>query len=121
MKFRLTSPSLKLTENDVEKACKDLLQYRHFYPLRVQSGLFPTPDSLCPECRRRARWIRVGEPGIPDYVIPRFFVEVKAPGKSLNIQQREKIDLLTKHWDLKTAVIDSVDELLTWLAQQKEL
>jgi hypothetical protein len=29
--------------------------------LRQQSGLFPLPDRLCDECRRRVRWIRIDD------------------------------------------------------------
>ena len=121
MHFRLRSPKIRLSENDIEKACKQLLQYHHFYAVRQQSGLFPAPGNLCDNCRRNARWIRVGEPGIPDYVIPRFFLETKAPGKKLSDIQREKILLLETQWNLKTAVVESLDELLAWLARHGEL
>src|SRR5215813_10342973 len=53
-RFRLTSPRVKLVENDVERACVDLLRLRGYYVVRLQSGLFRTPDG---------RWIRIGEPG----------------------------------------------------------
>jgi len=111
--FRLRSPKIKLSENDVEKACLDLLRVRHLYPLRQQSGLFWTPD--------KTRRIRVGEPGIPDYVIPRFFLEVKAPGREVSEVQREKIWTLKQHWGLETVVVASVEELIEWLALHGEL
>lgn len=115
MKFRLTPPKIKLSENDVEKACLDLLRVRHFYPLRQQSGLFKTPEI------RSSRYVRIGEPGIPDYCIPRFFVEVKRPGESLSEAQKEKIWTLKEHWGLETAVIENVDELIEWLTHHHEL
>ena len=61
----------------------------------------------------------MGEPGIPDYAIPRFFVEVKRPGGTLSEVQRAKIEQLQEHWGLETAVVESLDELLQWLARQK--
>ena len=41
-RFRLTGDKLKLSENDVERACLDLLRYRRFYPVRLNSGKFKT-------------------------------------------------------------------------------
>ena len=111
MKFRLTSSKLKLTENDVEKACLDVLRAHGFYPLWQQSGKFWTLD--------KKRVITVGEPGIPDYVIPWGFVEVKAPNRDVSEVQRQKIWTLEQHWGLETAVVQSVDQLLEWLAQQQ--
>lgn len=108
-RFRLTSQRIKLSENDVERACLDLLRYRRLYPLRQQSGRFKTSDG---------RWIRVGVPGIPDYVIPKFFVETKAPGGILSDVQRAKIYELHKHWDIETAVVESVEELIEWLEKR---
>lgn len=108
-RFRLTSPKIKLSENDVERACLDLLRYRRLYPLRQQSGQFKTSDG---------RWIRIGVPGIPDYVIPAFFIEVKRPGGLLSEVQRVKIDELNRHWDLETAVVESVEELIAWLGKR---
>lgn len=115
--FRLTPPKIKLTENDVEKACLDVLRLHGFYPVRLQSGVLLAPDRLCATCRNKARWIRVGEPGIPDYVMARFFLEVKRPGGSLSDAQKEKIEQLEKHWKLETAVVESVEELIDWLAR----
>jgi hypothetical protein len=75
--FRLTSP--RLSENDVEAACGDLLRLRGYWVTRVQSGLFRTPDG---------RWVRIGKKGIPDYAAthgfyPGFLLEVKRPGEEL--------------------------------------
>jgi hypothetical protein len=119
-RFKLTSPSWpKLTENDVEKACLDLLLAKGLYPVRLNSGLFPTPDSLCENCRPNARWVRNGEPGIPDYCIPNWFLECKAPGGKLSEEQRIKIVVLRRYWDLDTAVVHDVGELADWLAKLK--
>lgn len=108
--FRLRPPKIQLSENDVEKAVLDVLRLRGHYPLRQQSGLFKTPG-------RQTRFIHVGEVGIPDYAIPKYFVEVKRPGGRLSEVQSRKIALLKQHWHLDTAVVESIDELIEWLAQ----
>ena len=111
--FKLTSPrKLKVVENDVEAAGRDLLRYRRLYPLRQNAGRFKTADN---------RWITIGEPGIPDYVIPRFFVEFKKPGGQLSQVQRDKIYQLETFWDLETAVVESVEDLLRWLGRHPKL
>jgi hypothetical protein len=113
-RFRLRPNEFKPSENDVERACKDLLYLRGYRPLRENSGLFPTPDSLCDQCRAKARWVRVGEPGMPDYSIPRFMMEVKRPGGKLSAEQEAKIFELEIH-GVRVAVVDSAEALLAWL------
>jgi hypothetical protein len=117
-RFRLRSPVIKLTENDVELQCRHVLQVRGFYPLRLNSGRFLAPGRLCDECRRKARWVTIGEPGIPDYVIPQFFLETKRPGGELEDTQKQKIWELEKLWNLQTVVVDDVDTLIKWLDQK---
>ena len=115
--FRLTAPILRLSENDVERQCLDVLQRRGYRPQRQNSGLLVTPERLCPECRAKARWIRVGEPGLPDYIVVKhdFYLEVKRPNGVLSPQQQLKILELEQGWGLKVAVIDSVEALAAWL------
>lgn len=117
--FRLRPPEFKVSENDVERGCLDLLRYHRYWPVRLQSGKFIMPDRAVIEALRRVRvtprWISLGEPGIPDYVIPQFFVETKRPGGGLSQVQRAKILELRRDWDLETAVVESVDELIEWL------
>jgi hypothetical protein len=36
----------RLSENDVERACLDLLRLRGYWVIRQQSGLFKTPVSV---------------------------------------------------------------------------
>ena len=116
-RFRLRPPKVRLVENDVEKQCLDILRYRGFNPVRLHSGRFLAPGRLCDECRASARWLTIGEPGIPDYVIPRFFLETKRPGADLSDAQKKKIWELEKMWDLRTVVVDNVDLLIAWLDQ----
>jgi hypothetical protein len=110
--FRLTAPKVKLVENDVEKACLDLLRLRGYYPVRLQSGLLKTPDG---------RWVRVGEPGLPDYIIVKhdFFLEVKAPGGKLSPAQVEKIFEIEKVRRISVATVDSVERLVEWLQKNR--
>lgn len=105
-RFRLTPPKIRLTENHVERQCLDLLGLRGFKVIRLNSGKFKTKDN---------RWITIGEPGIPDYVIPAWFMEVKRPGGILSDDQSKKIWELEKIWGLQTIVTDNVVELIEWL------
>ena len=109
--FRLTPPPVKLVENDIEKACLDLLWRRGYYPVRLHSGRFKTPDD---------RWITIGEPGLPDYVVVKndFFLETKAPGRKLSPAQVEKIFELEKVRHIDVATVDSVERLVEWLKKR---
>lgn len=113
-RFRLTAPRVKLVENDVEKACIDLLRLRGYYVVRLQSGLLKTPDG---------RWVRIGEPGLPDYVCLKhdFFLETKAPGKKPSSAQIQKAFEIEKCYGIAVATVDSVERLADWLnAREKE-
>lgn len=124
MAFRLTPPKIQLSENDVERACLDLLRYHGYYPLRLPAGQALHADKAILDVLRRAgvkpRWIHLGTPGIPDYAIPLGFVEVKRPGGKLSEVQHEMIDHLSRGWSLETAVVESVEELIPWLGKWKE-
>jgi hypothetical protein len=111
-RFRLTPPRVKLVENDVERACLDLLRLHGYYVVRLQSALLKTPDG---------RWIRVGEPGLPDYVCVKsdFFLEVKAPGRKLSPAQINKIFEL-EACGFRVATIDSVERLEAWLHEHEK-
>jgi hypothetical protein len=106
--FKLRPPQIKLVENDVERQCLDILRLRGFCPIRLNSGKFQTIDG---------RWITIGEKGLPDYVIPLFFVETKRPDGQLSPEQDRKIWELEHIWGVKTAVVDSVAALIEWLDQ----
>ena|SRR5215831_18282455 len=109
--FRLKAPRVPpLREHHVAQACLDYLRVRGYYPVRLNSGLFKTPDG---------RWVRVGEPGLPDYMAihpryPGFFLEVKRPGGVLSADQTRKIQEL-RIYRLSVAVIDNVEALVSWL------
>jgi hypothetical protein len=108
-KFRLKPLRLRLSENDVRKACLDLLRLHQWWPIRQHVGLFKTADQ---------RWIRIGETGDPDYVVikaPSFFLELKRPGGELSHEQIAKIHQLKQFYGLETVVVESVEELMDWL------
>ena len=109
-RFRLTSPRPpKLVENDVERACLDLLRARGYYPVRLQSGRFKTPDD---------RWITIGEPGLPDYAVLKqdFFLETKAPNQQPSAAQIKKAFELEAAYRIRVATVDNVERLAEWLA-----
>jgi hypothetical protein len=115
--FRLTSPKPKLVENDIERQCLDRLRYAGYYPVRLQSGLFKTPD-------RSARFIHIGEIGLPDYIVahperPAFFLEVKRPGGKLSDQQQMKIMELERSYRLRVAVVDRYEALESFLREHE--
>src|SRR5262252_1625358 len=112
-RFRLTSPKIALTENDVERACVDLLRARGYYVVRLQSGLFRTPDG---------RWVRVGEPGLPDYACIKddFFLEVKRPGGKPSAAQIKKVFELEAAHRIQVATVDRVEHLVRWLDEREK-
>jgi hypothetical protein len=109
--FKLRAQKLKLVENDVKKACVDLLGAHGYKALRQQSGGLRTPDG---------RWITVGEPGLPDYAIPAFMVETKRPGARLSEVQQKKIWELENLWKVEVAVVDRVEALAEWLREREQ-
>lgn len=110
-RFRLTSYKPKISENDVERACLQVLALRGWKVMRLPVGLFKTLDG---------RHQSIGELGIPDYValhpnFPGFFLEVKRPGGKLSKVQEIKIEQLQQGYRLAVAVVDSVEALSAWL------
>mgnify|MGYP003659669333 CR=1 FL=1 len=76
-------PTGKLTEADVTSQIKGYLEARGWYAIRLQSG---TVRGVT-----RGTFMRVGKPGLPDWVFVRkwggypihLFCEMKKPGKKL--------------------------------------
>jgi len=102
----LTSPKLPpQKEADIVEAGLAILRYRGFYPMRYPSGKYVTPDGK--------RWIHIPK-GLPDYVVPQFFVEFKRPGGTPSDDQLRRIDEL-KIYGLETAVVDSAEAMRDWL------
>jgi hypothetical protein len=111
----LTAP-LPLAENDVERACLDLLRLRGYWISRQHVGRFRTIDG---------RWIVIGEKGLPDYIVihakyPGFLLEVKRQsGGVLSAEQIVKIQQLTLGYRLRVAVVTSSQELQDWLTRHE--
>src|SRR5215467_6279392 len=105
MPFRLTSPVVKLSENDVEKQCLGYLKLKGYLIRRLHVG--------------RAFWengepLHLGEAGTPDYVAvherhPGFFLEVKRPGGSLNADQERWIWVHKQGYRVAIAVVDRLE------------
>jgi hypothetical protein len=114
--FRLKPPPKpRLSENEIERSCLDILRLRGYLVLRQQSGLFKTPDG---------RWIRLGEKGIPDYAAvhrlhPGFLLEVKRPGGQLSPDQAAKIQELRLGYRIAACVVDSAAALSEWLNEHE--
>lgn len=113
-RFRLTPPTI--SENDVEFGVKQVLQYRGYYVVRLQSGTFKTVDD---------RWQKVGDPGLPDYVAvhpkwPAVFVEVKRPGGKLRETQLQKIWEMQMGYHVAVAVVDSPQALSQFLDEHEQ-
>lgn len=109
--FRLESPTLHLSENDVEQQCKDLLRLHRWEPIRLHAGRFRTLDGK--------RYVTGLPMGTPDYVCihpryPAFYLETKATKRALSKEQEQRrfeISVL----GFTVCKADSVDELADFL------
>lgn len=113
--FRLTSPP-PLKENDVERACLDLLRLRGYWVGRNHCGTFKSADGN--------RWIKGAPKGTPDYTtvhaqFPGFLLEVKRPGADVSDEQKTKIMEIRLGYHLAIAVVDTAEALLVWLEQHE--
>lgn len=111
-RFRLTPPRLRLSENDVESACIDLLRLRGYWVVRLHAGVFRSTDGR--------RWITGVPKGTPDYAAlhhkrPAFLLEVKRPGAKPSPEQETKHFEIRLGYRIAIAVVDSVDTLAGWL------
>ena len=117
--FRLTPPKPpRLNENDVERACLDLLPLRGYFVVRLHAGTFKSADN--------SRWIKGVAKGVPDYAAihqhhPGFLLEVKRPGAKPTPEQERKHEELRICYRLAIVTIDSVEGLLAWLSLHERL
>jgi hypothetical protein len=114
MNFRLKR--FRLREDDVERACIDLLRLRAWWVARLHSGTFKSVDNR--------RWIKGHDKGTPDYAclherFPGFLLEVKRPGEKLSREQTMKHIELQVGYRLAIVVVDSAAGLLAWLDQHE--
>jgi hypothetical protein len=116
-RFRLTPPRPpRLNENDVERACVDVLRYRGYYVIRLHAGRFKTADGR--------RWITGVDKGTPDYAtvherFPGFLLEVKRTGASPTPEQTNKHRELWIGYRLAIVSVDDVAALVLWLDQHE--
>lgn len=106
---------LRRNENSVERQCCDWLRVRHYYPIRLQSGLLRTRDD---------RLIRIGVAGLPDYVVihprfPAFFLETKRPGGAMTPDQKTMAWKLAGY-GLPVAKADDVAVLQAWVTEHEQ-
>lgn len=127
-RFRLTSDKIQLSEKDVVRACLDVLQWRHYWPIRQHVGRFLHADraviQACREARVPLRFATIGEPGDPDWAVmharrPGFFMEMKRPGgKPEEGQQKRHAELALCGFE--TPLIDSKEALDDFLKQYEK-
>lgn len=116
MTFKLTAPKLHVTEKHVAGACLELLQYRGYFPVRLQSGYWKSLDG------KRIR--RMGFPGLPDYVaahaiFPAVFLETKAPQGKLSLAQQQTIWGMTTSYGVAVVTVSNVEALNDWLDEHE--
>jgi hypothetical protein len=102
------------SESDVARRCLRLLRQRGFWITRIHAGLFKSLDG--------ERFIHGPTREHQDYaavIEPSFLLEVKRPGGRLSDVQREKILEIESLHHLKVAVVDSPDQLASWLDQHQ--
>jgi hypothetical protein len=104
----------KLTEAQVTRQCNDWLRCHGWDPRRQQSGLVARPNG--------GRF-RIGEPGLPDYVVLRatapgeaecFWLEYKASRQKPTVHQEIYHEQLRNAGYL-VCVADGVDALAAWV------
>ena len=115
MPFKLRAPRLKVSENDVEKACRDVLNLRGYRLHRLHCGKARFPDGT---------WVQLEEQGMPDWLCvhpahPAFYLETKAPGGALSPAQRWMHKILSA-WRLPVVVVDDAMQLVAWLREHEE-
>jgi len=115
-RWRLTSPVVKLTENDVELACLQVLTIKRYWYAKLHAGTFKSADGL--------RWLKGVPKGTPDYTVHHgrhrgFLLEVKRPGGRLSPDQEVQIAMIRRQFGLPIAVVSTVEELAAWLAEHE--
>ena len=116
--FALTPFKPKISENDVERACLDLLRLRGYWSARLHAGTFKTLDNK--------RFIKGVDKGVPDYclchrIYPGFLLEVKKPGEAPRPEQALRIMEIRMGYSLAIAVVDEVRALDRWLNDHEKI
>ena len=110
-RFRLRAQKIQLSERDVRDACLMLLNLRHYWYRRMNSGLFRTVDG---------RWHTEGQTGDTDYAVlhaqfPGFLLEFKRPGEKLRPEQERRHFEIQLGYQIAIAVVDSKEALEAFL------
>ena len=110
-RFRLTAPKIQPLEKHVVEACITILNLRHYWTKRLNTGVFRTLDG---------RWHTEGTKGDPDYValhrtFPGFLLEFKRPGGKLTPEQYERHYEIRLGYQIDIAIVDSTEALERWL------
>jgi hypothetical protein len=105
------------TENDIEKACLDLLAIRQYFVVRIHCGTFRSAD-----CKR---WLKGADKGTPDYIAahalyPAFLLETKRPGAALGPDQVFRVREIQVGYRIAFVKADSARELRVWLDQHEQ-
>lgn len=115
-RFRLTSPKIQQLEKHVVAACITLLNLRHYWTRRINTGSFRTLDG---------RYHTEGRKGDPDYValhatFPGFLLEFKRPGEKLRPEQEQRHFEIQLGYQIAIAVVDSKEALECWLNEHEK-
>jgi hypothetical protein len=114
--FRLREQKIQLSEKDVVKACIMLLNLRHYWTRRINTGSFLTLDG---------RWHTEGRKGDPDYValhatFPGFLLEFKRPGEKLRPEQEQRHFEIQLGYQIAIVMVDSKEALECWLNEHEK-
>lgn len=112
--FKLKPPAVD--ENMVEAGCKTILSLHNYWFTKLHAAVTKTLDGK--------RYIHGVKKGTPDYVCLHgthlgFLLEVKRPGGKLSDDQQREIEYLALIFNLRIAVVESVEELQFFLAQHE--
>ena len=108
-------PKVKARENLNLRAVRELLEWKGWKVVRLNTGAFPITDR-----NGKTRYVKTGTRGLPDLLAlketyPPIFIEVKGEGGKLSKHQKEMIDLINKT-TARATVVWTPDEMVDYLA-----
>lgn len=107
---------MKPKESENQKAIRELLEWKGWKVIRLNTGAFPIYDKKT----GRTRYMRTGAKGLPDLLAlketyPPLFLEIKRSGGKVSADQENMINLINQT-TARATVLWSVDELVDYLA-----